>query len=62
MKEYWRALVSKTAALFRRRRLEAEMAEEMHQHLDALTKVINEILPQPQLLPAEEIGRDSAVI
>lgn len=38
-KEYWRTLRSRLGALFMRRRMEAEMAEEMRQHLEELTRV-----------------------
>ncbi len=37
MKDYWRSLSSQAGALFKRRRLEAEMAEEIRQHIEELT-------------------------
>jgi putative ABC transport system permease protein len=38
MKAYLHALASRTRALFKRKNLEAEMAEEMRQHLEELTR------------------------
>jgi hypothetical protein len=38
MKEHWRSLVAKLGNLLRRGRIEREMAEEMRQHLDELTR------------------------
>jgi predicted permease len=38
MKANWRTLVSRIRSLFRRRRLEEDMAEEMHQHIEELAR------------------------
>ena len=48
----------------RLRRGAIELAKRFgpERHLDALTKVIDEILPQSRSLPPEEIDRDSALI
>jgi glycosyltransferase involved in cell wall biosynthesis len=49
-------------ARLRRGAIELAKRFSPERHLDALTKVIDEILPQSRSLPAGEIDRDSAII